>query len=268
MSENTRRIERELFINASPEKVFEAFTEAEQIMRWFAPFVRSAPGVGGFINLSWDKTSFNKDCEILEWEPPRHLLMTWCAGPDGERNLPVALDLTGEDGGTRLRLVHSGFLSDASWDDEYDSHGRGWSYELLSLKYYLEHQYGRARSLVLERIPIGGALPTAWSALLGDSGAFSFTDGGDRGGELRLPDGRRTSAEVMLELAGTDFVAIADVLEGGLFRFALETFSGQPELWVWAFSWRLAEDELKALAGPWFAQVRERLEGCEGLRAR
>lgn len=258
MSQDTRSIERELFINARPEQVFEAFTEAEQIMRWFAPLVRSEPGVGGFINLRWDKESFNKDCEILEWEPGRHLLMTWYAGPGGEHNLPVALDLIDEDGGTRLRLVQSGFLTDASWDDEYDSHGRGWSYELRSLKYYLEHQYGRARSFVLARIPVDGRLPSAWPSLLGDDGAFAFTDRGGRRGELRLPDGRVTPAQVILELAGTDFVAVADVLDGGLFRFALETFSGQPELWVWAFSWRLAEDELKALAAPWFDSVRAR----------
>ena len=46
---------------------------------------------------------------------------------------------------------------------------------------------------------------------------------------------------------------------GGLFRFAYETFTGQPELWIWAFSWHLAEQQLEELVGPWFEEVRARL---------
>ncbi len=261
MSKATRAIERELFIEAEPDVVFDAFTQAEHIMAWFAPHARSAPGVGGFINLTWNSGETNKDCEILEWDPGSHVLMNWYAGPDGDTRLPVDVRLERRGGGTVLRLVHSGFLSDESWDDEYDSHGRGWSYELRSLKYYVERQLGRARQFVFRRIPLTGGA-AALTGLIGPDCPFGADAAelaeGDRF-TLRLPDGSSTAAEVMYELADKDFVAFADVLEGGLFRFAFETFAGAPELWIWAFSWQLAEKELEALVGPWFNEVEQRL---------
>jgi uncharacterized protein YndB with AHSA1/START domain len=265
-TDNTRGIEREFFIHADPKRVFEAFTEAQHIMRWFAPIARSEPGVGGFINLRWDQGTFSHDCEILEWEEGEHLLMTWHAGPSGETNLPVELRLEARDGGTLLRLVQSGFGSGESWDDEYESHARGWSYELRSLKYYVEAQFGNTRRYLLRRIPLSGDLRAAWTAIIGREGTFAFNQAelteGDRF-ELRLPGGERTAAQLMLELAGQDFAAFADVLQGGLFRFALETFAGQPEIWIWAFSWHLAERELETLVKPWFDDAVERLASLQ-----
>jgi len=260
----TRKIDESLFINATPEQVFAAFTEAEHLMRWFAPHARSQPGVGGFINLAWDAGNLNKDCEIVEWEPGTHLLMNWYAGPDGDHCLPVALDLVASGGGTRLRLVHSGFLSDASWDDEFESHARGWRYELRSLKYYLEQCFGLQRQFVMQRFQVAGDLSRAWSALLGEQGVFTFLrDAGEQvqtsSGRLRLPGGVLTAAEVIYELPDRDFAAIAQILDSGLFRFALETVAGQPEIWVWAFSWHLAERELDTLVRPWFDEIAERL---------
>ncbi len=265
---STRSIDCELFIDADPEQVFLAFTEAEQLMRWFAPHVRSEPGLGGFVNLLWDADGSSKDCEIVEWQPGQRLVLNWYAGPDGETCLPVAVDFVAADGGTLLRLVHSGFLSDESWDDEFDSHSRGWRYELRSLKHYLERHFGFARQHLLERIAISGDPVSAWSALVGAKGAFHFTGEfpGKTGsksqanaGQLRLPDGQVTGAELLLECTSTDFVVVADVLEGGVLRFALETFSSQPEIWMWAFSWRLAEKELLNRTLPWFEEVRSRL---------
>lgn len=81
----TRDIERELWIEAEPEEVWEAFTEASHVMNWFAPKADSAPGVGGYIELTWDPDALAPNrCHILEWEPGAHLLMTWRDAPGGE----------------------------------------------------------------------------------------------------------------------------------------------------------------------------------------
>jgi uncharacterized protein YndB with AHSA1/START domain len=261
MSESTRNIERELFIEVAPEQVWHAITEAEHIASWFAPEAQSAPGVGGHITLKWS-ADMQQRCEIHAWEPGEHLRMSWHAGPDRNTDLPVEIHLTAEEGGTRLRLVHYGFLSDASWDDEYNDHARGWAYELRSLKYYLEHQFGRARAFVHERIPLHGDLQTAWARVIGPDGVFAADRDGINAGDvfrLRLSNGQDTSATLMLELAGQDFAVITDLLNGGILRFALETAAGQPEIWVWAFSWRLAERQLRDIVQPLFDAVQERL---------
>ena len=41
-------------IKATPEEVFRAITDPEQIVKWFAPYARVDPRVGGEYVISWD----------------------------------------------------------------------------------------------------------------------------------------------------------------------------------------------------------------------
>ena len=147
--------------------------------------------------------------------------MGWRAGPGEGREVPVDIRLERADGGTLLRLVHSGFLSDASWDDEFESHGRGWSFELRSLKFYLENFLGKNRQYVVERFPIPGELKDSWAAIVGAKGVFTVPGSLEEGDEfqLKLPSGELTTSRVLYQLAGTDFAAACDILQGGLIRY-------------------------------------------------
>ena len=51
--QKTRSHETLIEINAPPDVVWKAIAEAEGITRWFVPFARVEPGVGGTIWLSW-----------------------------------------------------------------------------------------------------------------------------------------------------------------------------------------------------------------------
>ena len=122
----TRDIVQEHFIQAAPATVWAAFTEGQHIRNWFAPFADSDPRLGGYIHLQWDEAvGGGQQCVITEWEVERRLVMTWRDAPDEVGKLPVEVTLQARDGGTLLTLTHSGFLSDASWDDEFDSHVHG-----------------------------------------------------------------------------------------------------------------------------------------------
>jgi uncharacterized protein YndB with AHSA1/START domain len=262
MSDNTRSIEREIFIDAEPERVWRAITEAEEIVNWFALEAESQPGVGGYIGLSWNLKAVEPGrCHIVEWDPGARLLMTWRDAPGGEHELPVEITVERRGGGTLLRLVHSGFLSDASWDEEYESHGRGWSYELRSLKFYLERQADRRRRHVLERFTFAGDRAAGWRAVVGPSGAFApAVEEPAEGAEfaLTLPDGTTSPAELLYAFDDRDFVAAADVLQGGLFRVALEMAPDGPEVWIWAFSWQMSQADLKATVQPMYEAVAAR----------
>lgn len=261
MSDIERKIERELIIAAEPETVWRALTEGDEITRWFAPSAESVPGPNGVIRLRWNTDQSFDDCEIIEWDPQARLTIGWRTSIDPARNLPVDIRLQRTDGGTLLRLVHAGFLTDESWDDEFDSHGRGWSYELRSLKYYVEQQWGRTRQIISRRIPISDT-GAAWQALFGPYGLFKISGELREGAtvELTLPGGEQTAARIFYLSANAGLALVADILDGGILRFNLEVFAGHPELYVWAMSWHLAQNQLEKLALPCLQAAQELLE--------
>jgi uncharacterized protein YndB with AHSA1/START domain len=275
MNDSQRSIEREIFIYAEPDRVWRAITEAEEIVNWFALEAESEPDVGGYIGLSWGLKAVEPDrCHIVEWDPGARLVMTWRDAPGGEHELPVEISLERRGGGTLLRLVHSGFLSDESWDEEYEAHGRGWSYELRSLKFYLERQPNRTRRHVLARFPLEGDRATAWRRVVGPSGAFGAAGETLAEGDqflLTLPDGTTSPAELLYAFDGRDFVAAAEILRNGLFRIALEVLSDRPEIWIWAFSWEMSSAELRKVVQPIHeavgARLRKAMERREGRPA-
>lgn len=259
----TRNIECEFEIAASPEEVWQALVHADHICRWFAPFADSAPGPDGFVSLGWKDADHLERMDVLTWLENEKLILDWRAAPPGQEPafLPVEFTLVREGRTTRLKLVQNGFLSDASWDDEYESHHRGWQTELRFLKYYLEHHLGKVRNLFKARMPIDpedDIIPR----VVGPGGVFR-TDGMPQVGQrfqIRLPDGKESSCELLYVFGKTDFVFICDALDGGIVRIALEYLSSDPTLLLWAYSWNLVEDKVMSIAKPWFDEVLRSLE--------
>jgi uncharacterized protein YndB with AHSA1/START domain len=115
------RIERDLLIEAPPEVVWEVITEPEHVSQWFSDAEFEArPGAGGRIS------TFDIRIEVVE--PPRRFSFSWEA-------LLVEFTLTAEDGGTRLRLVESGFEGRGGYRAEHEG---GWTKFLGQLREYAE----------------------------------------------------------------------------------------------------------------------------------
>ena len=137
-------------IKATPEEVFRAVTDPQQIAKWFAPYARVDTHVGGEYIISW-VPELKGGGVVSAWDPPRHF------GNYRERSVAfngkgmpvetgaaqkIAVDYYIEamaDGMTRLRLVQSGFGPEAAWDDEYESTKTGWADFLKKLKEILEN---------------------------------------------------------------------------------------------------------------------------------
>lgn len=58
-------------IKATPEEVCRAITDPEQIVKWFAPYARVDPRVGGEYDISWDP-EMQGGGVISVWDPPKH----------------------------------------------------------------------------------------------------------------------------------------------------------------------------------------------------
>jgi uncharacterized protein YndB with AHSA1/START domain len=143
------RIEREIVIGASPERVWSALTEAEHLGRWFGDAgaeVDLRPG--GKIVCTWREHG-TAHAVIERLERPRLFSMRWALEPDAEprpgNSTLVEFTLVPEAGGrTRLTVVESGFHELDGTDAERARHVElntgGWKAELEELREYVERQ--------------------------------------------------------------------------------------------------------------------------------
>lgn len=265
MTDDKRDYEITLEIEATPAQVWQALTEANELTRWFPPIAKVEPGEGGKMYFSWGE-DLSGEQQITAWEPERHLAYSWWQ-PEATREkgqLAVDIFLEGRGGKTVLRLIHSGFGSDAKWDDEYDSISRGWAFELRSLRHYVENHWGRDRRIASARLPIGTSATNAMSRLVGKGGIFDVTLDGSATDDAALklvpPQGEVTNGRLLV-WGPRDFSAVLESLGDGLLRLGVETFSGELELWVWLASWRLAQEELQRRLEQWRKPIREAIEG-------
>lgn len=131
----------EVEIQASPEEVWDLITTGEGIKRWFAPEASVTPGEGGKIFLSWGP-GMEGEAPITIWEPGRRF--GWKEQHGDAPPKTVEMILEAKSGGTTiLRLVHSGFGADASFDNEYDSTLGGWR----SFLRLIQHECAENQSL-------------------------------------------------------------------------------------------------------------------------
>lgn len=136
------RIERDLELHHSLEKVWKALTTSEGLGSWFgsrAEIDDLCPG--GAVRVWWDRDGPHT-LRIHTVEPPRKFAFTWAIEglPAGDpRRTYVEFSLTPTPAGTRLRVVETGFaqLPDHSIG-AYQGNVDGWVSELAELGEYLD----------------------------------------------------------------------------------------------------------------------------------
>jgi uncharacterized protein YndB with AHSA1/START domain len=125
-------VRREVQIAAPPATVFAFLTDPEKIVRWMGTEATVEPHPGGIylVNVSGKHLARGHFTEVI----PVHRL-AYSFGWEGRDNVPpgsslIEIDLLGRDGGTLLRMTHSG-LPDA---EECAGHEKGWTYYLGRLE--------------------------------------------------------------------------------------------------------------------------------------
>ncbi len=130
-----RSLEKELFIKATPERVFQALTEKADLERWFVKKAEVDLRPGGAIRFEWGPELFESG-KILVLDPPHRLSYTWGALEPSPTT--IAFELAAENDGTRLHLIHTGIGEGEDWDHYYTSINSGWSGHLKNLTAWLE----------------------------------------------------------------------------------------------------------------------------------
>lgn len=146
----------ERFIRATPQRVFEALTNPNDLERWFFSEARTDPRPGGGYEMTWRSDSDPSKDHIrigryLEFIPGNKLVFEWAAPPRSDPAADctacgdlhhvgttiVTVTLAAENDGTRVRLVHTGWKKDERTRASRNSHNDGWSYYVDHLGAYL-----------------------------------------------------------------------------------------------------------------------------------
>jgi uncharacterized protein YndB with AHSA1/START domain len=239
----TRSAEGEIEVDATPERVWQALTDAKELVRWFPLDAKVEPGPGGSMYLSW-LNEFAATTEIQAWDPPRHLRTAWSFHDEGPSQV-TDYSIETRRGRTVIRAVTSGFPMDSTWDGWVEGTNRGWAFELRSLKHYLERHGGEPRHVVYlrRRIPISNG--EAWKRLAGEAELAPWLTGG----------------QVFDAHVASQHAAIVSDPSDALFRVSVEPGgpgTDQREIVLWLSAWGNQERRVSELRTQW-AGVLERL---------
>lgn len=123
----------EVFPHA-PEKIWKALTSGELMGRWLMPPTGFEPVVGTRFTMkttpagAWDGTI---RCQVLEVKPHERFAYAWKGDHEGNVGYGAPLDtvvtwtLSGVEAGTRVHLVHSGFVLPRN-DSAFKGMSEGW----------------------------------------------------------------------------------------------------------------------------------------------
>ena len=144
----------EVFPHA-PETIWKALTTGELIGRWLMAPTGFEPVTGTRFTFqttpagAWDGVIH---CEVLEVIPNERLAYAWKGGHEGNVGYGAPLDtvvtwtLSRVEDGTRLRLVHSGFVMPRN-ESAFKTMGDGWK------KVVPEHRRHRRRDGLTRLLP-------------------------------------------------------------------------------------------------------------------
>ena len=134
MSQETGFVfEREIRIEASPETVFEFFTDPEKMKQWKGIEAELDPQPGGIYRVTVLPVAIATG-EYVRIEPPTFVAFTW--GWEGEAQpVPpgsslVEVSLRADGDGTLLQLRHTGLPT----QEMAEQHTQGWTHYLSRLQ--------------------------------------------------------------------------------------------------------------------------------------
>lgn len=248
----SRKVDITLDLPAPVEEVWRCIAESEGIAKWFAPDATVEPGVGGWITQRWP-SGFETREPIITWEPNKRLRTLWSEDPDNateENSLVLEYLLEPHEGGTRLRLVHSGFGEGEQWDSWYDGISRGWAFELRSLRHYLAHHLGEPRHFIWINRRVNLDREEIWERISGPEG-LGFA-GVNEEGQAFSAGG--VTGRMMHHRPPMDFFAEWDEMNNALLRVQADLpwqLGGPHSVMISVSAYNVSEERVKQVEADW-----------------
>jgi uncharacterized protein YndB with AHSA1/START domain len=136
-------IEREIFVEAAPEIVFDVVSSPEHVRHWWPDDAHYEPSPGSTGEISFGDNVVA--LTVIEAKPPRTFTFRWTQ-PTGTRPAPgnsllVTFELTPSGDGTLIRMTETGFR-EMGWEtavleEQYQDHVKGWDHFLPRIVPYV-----------------------------------------------------------------------------------------------------------------------------------
>ena len=130
MSEKEQVVERERVIDADPERVWDALTDASILSDWFAESARLDPVEGGEVAFECEDGERSGTVHVVEEE--RELAFTWSRPGEGESLVVFTLEPL--EVGTRLVVTERALTAPTAITAAGVAAGEVWSSRLRSLE--------------------------------------------------------------------------------------------------------------------------------------
>jgi uncharacterized protein YndB with AHSA1/START domain len=261
----TRGQEHRIEIDASPEAVWKAISDAEEVTRWFVLDAEIEGRVGGTYRVSWGE-GMDGVSDITDWEPGRRLRLQH-RPMEGAPDIPTGpiveeYFIEREGDRTVVRLVTSGIPETEDWDWFYDGTKRGWTIFMLGLRHYLERHAGTPRDQVVSMVSLPGSCEEAWPVLTGSDGlgfaaGLAEASAGDRY-EATTAFGDRLGGEILLVDPPYRLLTTVEGLDDALLGITLEQMGPSNILHLALSTYGLPTDTVEELKSRW-------LPALEGL---
>jgi len=141
-------IEREIYVEASPEIVFDVVSSPDHVKHWWPDDARYEPtpgAVGDIVFGDCDAGGTVVPFTVVTARPPHTFSFRWTHPADevaaAGNSLLVTFDLTPSGDGTLLRMTETGFREMGSevavLEEQYQDHVSGWDFFLPRIAPYV-----------------------------------------------------------------------------------------------------------------------------------
>jgi uncharacterized protein YndB with AHSA1/START domain len=136
MSPEAKSYEFTQLIQAMPDQVFFAFTNATMLKEWMCDTATLSPKVGGRLYLAWN-SGFYASRELTVFEPDRLLALTWF-GRNEPAPTTVEVLIHPQGNRTEVKISHLGLGTGEAWEGMVKEVQDGWGTSLENLASVLE----------------------------------------------------------------------------------------------------------------------------------
>ncbi|PXX70992.1 uncharacterized protein YndB with AHSA1/START domain [Nocardia tenerifensis] len=147
------RIERSMYVDATPEVVYEVISSPTHLKEWWPDDAAYEPSPGSVGTLTWQNDTGHDAVSITVVDAEPHSLFSfrWTHPADEAaavgNSLFVTFELAPSGDGTSVRMTETGFR-EMGWEiavleQQYNEHVQGWDYHLARLGDYVTRLVAR-----------------------------------------------------------------------------------------------------------------------------